>query len=124
MTRIDENQSPQFDGIKWIIVFLFVLGGIIANSYFSEVAWALRTAGGIVLLAVAFFIASQTAKGQLAWTFVKGARIELRKVVWPTRQETTQTTMVVVAMVVVAALVLWGLDKLFFSLIAWLTGQL
>ena len=49
--------------------------------------------------------------------------VELRKVVWPTRQETIQTTLIVVAMVVVAALILWGLDKVFFWLVAWLTGQ-
>ena len=68
-------------------------------------------------------VISQTSKGLQLWSFIKGARIELRKVVWPTRQETIQTTLVVVAMVVVAALILWGIDTLFFWLVGWLTGQ-
>jgi preprotein translocase subunit SecE len=49
---------------------------------------------------------------------VKGSRTEIRKVVWPTRQETVQTTMIVVAFVVLVALLLWGLD----SLLGWLVS--
>ncbi|OGT25688.1 MAG: preprotein translocase subunit SecE [Gammaproteobacteria bacterium RIFCSPLOWO2_02_FULL_42_14] len=123
MSRENETQTSQFDTFKWIIVFLFIFGGIIANSYFDDVALALRAAAGVILLIAALFTASRTAKGQLAWSFMKGARNEMRKVVWPTRHETTQTTLIVVAMVVVAALILWGIDRIFFELVAWLTGQ-
>lgn len=117
------TQSDQHDALKWIVVFLFVIGGIVANSYFNDVAWAVRSAIGIVLFVLSLLIASQTRKGQVAWSFMKGARIELRKVVWPTRHETLQTTLIVVAMVVIAALILWGLDTVFFWLVGWLTGQ-
>jgi len=121
---IDQNvQTPRFDGLKWTVVFLILIGGIVANTHFSQVAWAIRAAIGIVLVVLAVLTAFQTTKGQLVWTFMKGARVELRKVVWPTRQETIQTTLVVVAMVVVAALILWGLDTLFFWMVGWLTGQ-
>lgn len=117
------QQSDRYGALKWTIVFLFVIGGIVANSYFSNVAWAVRLAIGIVLFVVSLVIASQTEKGRIAWSFMKGARIELHKVVWPTRHETVQTTLIVVAMVVFAALVLWGLDHIFFWLVGWLTGQ-
>lgn len=121
---INQNAEAQrFNGLKWTVVFLLVIGGIVANAYFDDVAWALRAAAGIVVFVLALLTAAQTTTGQVVWSFAKGARVELRKVVWPTRQETVQTTLVVVAMVVVAALILWGLDTLFFWLVGWLTGQ-
>ena len=123
MINQNVGQAPGFNGLKWTIVFLIVIGGIVANTYFNEVAWELRAAAGIVLMALAILTAFQTTTGHLVWSFMKGARIELRKVVWPTRQETIQTTLVVVAMVVFAALVLWGIDTIFFWLVGWLTGQ-
>lgn len=117
------QEQPRFDALKWIIVSFLIIGGIVANSYFADVAWAVRAAIGIVLVAIALLTALQTKTGQTFWIFAKGARVELRKVVWPTRQETLQTTLIVVAMVVFAALVLWGIDTLFFWLVGWLTGQ-
>ena len=70
--------------------------------------------------AAAGFVALQTAKGQSFFNLVKEARIEIRKVVWPTRQETTQTTLMVVAVVLVMALLLWGLD----SLLGWIVSSI
>ncbi len=102
------------DSLKWILVLLLLAAGIYANGYYHDVAWALRAAAGIVLAALLVALILQTAKGQAAWNFIKGARNELRKVVWPTRQETIQTTMIVVVMVVITALILWGLDAFFF----------
>ena len=73
----------------------------------------------VVLALVAGFVALQTSKGKAFWSLLKEARIEIRKVVWPTRQETAQTTMIVVAVVLVMALILWGLD----SLLGWIVSQ-
>lgn len=111
------------DWLKWLVVFILLIAGIVVNLYYNSVAWAIRAAIGIVLCVILLAIAYQTAKGRKAWSFIKGARVELRKVVWPTRQETIQTTLIVVAMVIVAALILWGLDTFFMWAIAWLTGQ-
>ena len=61
-----------------------------------------------------------TAKGQAFFSLAKEARVEIRKVVWPSRQETTQTTLIVVAVVLVMALLLWGLD----SLLGWLVSMI
>jgi preprotein translocase subunit SecE len=74
--------------------------------------------GIVVLSAVAGMIALQTAKGATFWNLVKGSRTEIRKVVWPTRQETVQTTLIVLAFVVLVALLLWGLD----TLLGWLVS--
>lgn len=76
----------------------------------------------IVVSILAFFVAGSTVKGRRALEFVKSARSEMRKIVWPTRQETTQTTLVVAVFVVVMSLVLWGFDVLFASIINRIVG--
>lgn len=118
-----QQTQPKFDGLKWLLIVVLIVAGVVANYIYSDVAWAIRAAIGIVLAAILLAIAGFTQKGRLAWGFIKGARTELRKVVWPTRQETIQTTLVVVAMVVVTALILWGLDSFFMWAMGWLTGQ-
>ena len=70
--------------------------------------------------AVAFLIAVKTEKGNAAWNLIKEARSEIRRVVWPTNNETTQTTLVVIVMVFIFSLILWGLD----SLLSWLVSSL
>ncbi len=75
------------------------------------------------MLAVSGLVASRTQKGKWVIEFFRDSRMELRKVVWPTREETMQTTLVVAAMVIVLALILWGMDGVLVWLIGWLTGQ-
>ncbi len=123
MQPAEQQEQPMFDRFKWLLVFLLLIAGIVANYYYSQVAWGIRAAAGLVLLIVIVAIAFWTKKGRQAWSFIKAARGELRKVTWPTRQETIQTTLVVVAMVVVTALVLWGLDTFFFWAVSLVTGQ-
>ncbi len=121
--RISTQEAPKYNRLKWTSVLFLLIAGIVANSYYDNVAWALRAAIGIIIFAGALSVAFQTSQGKSAWTFIKSARTEIRKVVWPTRQETIQTTLVVVAMVVVASLVLWGFDYIFYHLVGWLAGQ-
>lgn len=118
-----EPSTQGFDRLKWILIGLLLIAGLVANYYFSEVAWAVRAAIGIIWFCALVAVAFTTAQGHRAWGFIKAARGELRKVVWPTRQETTQTTLVVVTMVVITALVLWGLDTFFFWAVSLVTGQ-
>jgi preprotein translocase subunit SecE len=113
-----ETTTSRFDTVKWIIVFILVALAVVGNSYFSDQSLLYRVLGIIALGAVAGLVALQTAKGDAFWTLVKGSRTEIRKVVWPTRQETVQTTMIVVAFVLLVAMILWGLD----SLLGWLVS--
>ena len=106
-----ETTASRFDSVKWTVVFILLAAGIIGNSYFADQSLLYRVLGIVALAAVAGFVALQTAKGVAFWALVKGSRTEIRKVVWPTRQETVQTTLIVVAFVLVVALVLWGLDS-------------
>lgn len=123
MKEVHENTVQfRFDAVKWVVALLLIIAGIAADHHFSSVAWAIRAAIGIVLLVIVIFILAQTATGHAAWEFFKSARTELRKVVWPTRPEAVQTTLIVAAMVIAVSLILWGVDSLFLWLISLVTG--
>ena len=113
-----EATASRFDSVKWVAVAILVAVGVVGNSYFSDQSLLYRVLGLVALGAVAALIALQTTKGAAFWTLVKGSRTEIRKVVWPTRQETVQTTLIVVGVVLIVALFLWGLD----SLLGWLVS--
>lgn len=118
MIAKNESGSSRLDSFKWLIVAALIAVAVVGNQYFSQESILFRVIGIVVALAVAFFVASKTAKGQSMLTLASEARGEIRKVVWPTRQEAVQTTLVVVAVVLVMGLLLWGLD----SLLGWLVS--
>ena len=76
----------------------------------------------VAAVLVAGFIAASTEKGSSFLTFAKDARTEVRKVVWPTRQEATQTTIIVLVATAFMSLVLWGLDLIIVQLVSFITG--
>ncbi|EZH80208.1 preprotein translocase subunit SecE [Ectopseudomonas composti] len=117
-----EAQDSRFDLVKWLVVAALVVVGVVGNQYFSAEPVLYRVLGLVVLGAAAAFVAFQTARGQAFAVLLKEARVEIRKVVWPTRQETMQTTLIVVAVVLVMALLLWGLDSLLGWLISLIVG--
>ncbi|GGA90978.1 protein translocase subunit SecE [Neiella marina] len=110
------------DGLKWGLVFILLGGAVVGNYMLADLSVALRVAGVIVLIAVALVVAAQTSKGQTAVAFAKESRTEVRKVVWPTRQEAVQTTLIVFAVTAVMALLLWGLDAILVRVVAFITG--
>jgi preprotein translocase subunit SecE len=93
--------------------------GVFGNWYYQDQSLLNRVLALIALALAAGFVAAQTGRGRAAWTLMKEARTEIRRVVWPTRQETTQTTFVVLALVLVFALILWLLD----SGLSWLVSS-
>jgi len=113
-----EAKDSRFDLLKWLVVAALVIAGVVGNQYFSAEPILYRVLVLLVVAALAGVIALQTAKGKAFWVLAKEARVEIRKVVWPTRQETTQTTLIVVAVVLVMSLLLWGVD----SLLGWLVS--
>ena len=114
-----EATASRFDSVKWVVVALLLATAIVGNSYFADQSLLYRVLGIVAVSAVAAMVALQTAKGIAFWSLVKGSRTEIRKVVWPTRQETVQTTLIVLAFVVLVALLLWGLD----TLLGWLVSM-
>ena len=117
-----EKESNIFDKMKWIVAVILLLTGLGANYYFLKIPTPLRALGWVVLLCVVLALIFQTVLGRKLWKFFQTARTEIKKVVWPTRKETFQTTMMVVAVVVVFALVLWGIDAILMRAVNWLTG--
>ncbi len=106
-----EDPTYRFDTFKWLLVLAIVMGGIYANTVYAAVTLLYRALAGVALAGLVVAIGLQTEKGRAVWELAKEARVEVRKVVWPTRQETTQTTLIVVAVVIFVALILWGLDS-------------
>jgi len=113
-----EAQDSRFDLLKWLVVVVLVVVGVVGNQYYSAQPILYRVLALLVIAALAAYVGLQTGKGKAFFVLAKEARAEIRKVVWPTRQETTQTTLIVVAVVLVMALLLWGLD----SLLGWLVS--
>jgi len=113
-----DNNSAALDTVKWLLVVVLVAVGVVGNYYFSAESLLYRVLALLVLAGVAGWTALQTDKGKRLATLVTEARAEVRKVVWPTRQELMQTTMIVVVFVLFMALVLWGID----SLIGWIVS--
>jgi len=105
-----EEKEYRFDVIKWALVIVLIAVGVIGNSHFSAQPLLYRVLALIALAAVAALVGYNTQKGADLWALVQGSMVELRKVVWPTRQETNQTTLIVVAVVLVMSIILWLVD--------------
>lgn len=120
--KASKQESVQSDWLKWLTIFILLLAGLVANHYYSDFSLLERLVGWMVLLGMMGGVAFRTTKGQWAVTFIRDARLELRKIVWPTREETIQTTLVVALMVTILALFLWGVDAMLVWLIGWMTG--
>jgi len=105
-----EEKEYRFDVIKWALVIVLIAVGVIGNSHFSAQPLLYRVLALIALAAVAILVGYNTQKGADLWALVQGSMVELRKVVWPTRQETNHTTMIVVAVVLVMSIILWLVD--------------
>ena len=99
------------DWLKWTVVMVLVAAGVVGNWYFGDWDFLYRALALVGLALVAGFAALQTERGQRVWNLAREARTELRRVVWPNRQETTQTTLIVLILILVFALILWGLDS-------------
>src|SRR3569833_2690255 len=98
------------DKIKWLAAALLLIGGLIGFYYYADHAMWMCVFVLLVLVIVLVVIVLQTGSGRQLAGFFRESQVELRKVVWPTGKETTQTTLVVMAMVVVVAVFLWLLD--------------
>lgn len=122
MAEKTENSSSGLDAFKWLVVIALIAVGVVGNNYYSDQSVLYRALALIALAAVAIVVGLSTVRGAAFLVLVKEARTEIRKVVWPTRQETTHTTLIVVGVVLIMALILWGLDSLLGWLISLIIG--
>jgi len=111
------------DKIKLLVAVLLIATGIAGFYTYAEAALLYRVLALLAVFIVAFVIALKTQVGSSTWDFGRSAVMEVRKAVWPTRQETVQATLMVMVMVIIMGLILWLFDMLLLSAVQMLTGQ-
>ena len=119
--QTETSQSGVLDILKLLIAAGALVGGLYGYYYYeNDIALPLRVLMVLGGTAAGIAIAMTSAQGQRLWHFIQGSRVEIRKVVWPTRTETTQTAIAVFVFTLIMALFFWGLD----SILLWITRQL
>ena len=118
-----EQQQSRGDTVKLAVSVAVLLAGAVAYYYFAEQSTLVRVIGLLAAVGVAVAVASRTALGRQLLGFSLEVRTEVRKVVWPTRTETMQTTLIVVATVLVVAILLWLIDAFLLWGVKSLTGE-
>ncbi len=111
------------DKIKIVVALLLVAAGITGFYYFSESAAIIRVATVMAGLALGFIVFWMSEPGKQFYLFAQESVAETKKVVWPTRKETLQTTAIVFAFVIVMALFLWLVDASLLWVVKKLMGQ-
>lgn len=105
------NEIIMADIIKLIVAVIILMAAIALFYSYPEYSTLLRVLGLLAAAGVSVFIASRTAKGKMVFSYISATQVEVKKVVWPTRQETVQTTLIVILMVMLMALLLWAVDS-------------
>ena len=118
-----ETVDSNMDTVKLVVALLIAVAAMSAFYIYPEQSMLLRVGGLLLGGGVAVAIALQTGKGRNIWGFFHGAQIEVRKVVWPTRQETVQTTLLVILVVILLSIILFFLDWGLAKTIGLLMGQ-
>jgi preprotein translocase subunit SecE len=121
-TKVEE-QATFVDTVKLALAVLILLAGLVSYYYFANSAVLLRAFGVVVAVAAGIGVVFTSFQGQLLWKFIQGARVELRKVVWPTREETIQTTLVVLVFALIGGVFFWLLDVVLLFATSRITGQ-
>ncbi|MDO9470914.1 MAG: preprotein translocase subunit SecE [Nitrosomonas sp.] len=109
--------------LKLVLVFVFIVAGVAGFIYLSESPMVVRVLSIMVGFLLAVIAASFTVQGQEFYVFCKESTEETKKVVWPNRKETLQTSGVVFAFVVAMALFLWFIDSALMSLVKLMMNQ-
>ncbi len=118
--QTETSQSGVLDMLKLLIAAAAIVGGLYSFYAFEfEIALPLRVLIVLAGTGLGIAIAMTSMQGQRLWAFIQGSRVEIRKVVWPTKQETTQTAIAVFVFTLVMAVFFWLLD----AGLLWLTRQ-
>jgi preprotein translocase subunit SecE len=120
--QVQENATA-LDAAKLVAGVAIAAAGIAGFYLLAQLPIWARWILVLAAFVAAAFVALQSYQGKTFWAFVQSSRVELRKVVWPNRQETWQVTLVVFVMVIVLGLFFWGLDTLLGLVTRWLTSH-
>ena len=116
------EKSKGLNIFLWLLTVAIIAASAFGNIYFQDqYSTPIRVVAVIVLLLISLGVAATTNQGRKALGFFQDARTELRRIVWPSRPEATQTTFIVVGVTIFVSLILWGLDSIIVSIITFLT---
>ena len=121
--QADKGGPTIVDTAKLVLAIATLVAGVAAYYWFVDVPVAARILMVLVGLGLGAALLFWSAQGQVLWQYVQGSRVELRKMVWPTRQETLQTTLVVFVFVLLLGVFFWLVDMLLAWATRYLTGQ-
>ncbi|MDH3350402.1 MAG: preprotein translocase subunit SecE [Gammaproteobacteria bacterium] len=120
-THTQTSESGALDIVKLVIAAAVIVGGLYSYYYYEfELALPIRVLIVLGATGIGIAIGMMSTQGQRLWHFIQGSRVEIRKVVWPTKQETTQTAIAVFVFTLIMAVFFWLLD----SGLLWLTRRL
>lgn len=116
--------GPGFlDTVKIALSAALLIGGIVAFYTYEQQSLLIAVIAVLLAVALAIVVFMWSERGQALWRFIQGSRVEIRKVIWPTRQETLQTALTVMVFALVLALFFWVLDFGLLEITRYLTGQ-
>ena len=116
----EKNIEAKTNNTYLVLSIGVLIIGMILFYYYSDVRLFYRVVGLISVVILSGFIGYQSDFGKLVYSYVTDSKVELKKVTWPTKQETTQTTLGVIFVVIVVGILLW----LFDMLLGWAIGTL
>lgn len=115
--KAEATTASGMDVFKLVIAAAIVLAGLVAFYVYVDYPLLYRVLGIVAAVVAAAIIYFTTERGRSLASFMHDARTEVRKMVWPTRGETLQTTVVVFVVVILLALFLWIIDRILTALI-------
>ena len=118
-----ESSPGLLDTVKLVLAAAVLVGGIAAYNIYENESLLLRVAGVLVAFGIGTVIAFSSVQGQTTWQFIQSSRGEIRKVIWPTRQETLQTTLTVLVFAFFMGVFFWILDLFLLWGTRLVTGQ-
>ena len=110
--NVGQQQSSLLDTVKLLGSVLILLAGVVSYYYLIQISILLRVLIVLASVVVSLVIFFQTQRGKTLWEFFQGSRVEIKKVIWPTKQETFQTTLTVFVFVLIMGIFFWLLDFL------------
>ena len=123
VAKAETEVSNKMDTFKLVLAIAILLAGIGGFYYYADASLLYRVLGLVGVAIIAIGIAFTTGTGHAILSFGREARAEVRKVVWPTRQETVQTTLMVVVAVIILGIFLWLIDMMLLNAVQVLTGR-
>lgn len=119
MSHQQTNLPKSGNVFFWLLSLALVAIAVGGNWYLAhQFSASIRAVGVIITIMVALALWQRTTMGSAAWRLIKESKIEMHKVVWPTRQETLQSTAMVLIIVTLLALMLWAIDSVFALIIS------